>query len=882
MNAANAPTSGRSPLGVRLGEAGGLGFWVARTSQPWTLGIDGIVVSVGTILGDLGLAVQRRFPDADWGSVPLREVTPGTARLLPLPGDPLRLAVLSSVHNPLSASATELRGIVTATVASARAADRAEVSALGMPLMGTGALGFPVDEAAEAVVGELSTAFPDPPRHLRDVVFLCNDARTERAIVEAWWRHAEEPQLAGGVSSDLVPPNRGIPLSADRLGVAPYVSMLATVIADRNTPPPLSIGVFGAWGSGKSYFMGLLRHRVAELAGSGADRYCATIEQIGFNAWHYADSNLWASLGDHIFGHLAGPDSSAPHRRERLRAELTKVLDQRQELADAADRARREAVELRARADDAAASQQAGAKGLLRSLPGAAAHWARMGVTDEHEQGELLGEQLRGTLAEADALRRAPKDRRGRLVLAVAAVVAVAVAFGIVALPAWREWLAGIGAVATAVAGAGVAWMAGARAGLRGLRALVARLPAEQREQVVALRRTETEQRIAEAALDEAVVRVGELGRRLTELAPGHRLYSFLAERAHGEAYAGNLGLISTIRKDFEQLVTLLTDWRDHPGEDDQPPIDRIVLYIDDLDRCSPRQVVDVLQAVHLLLAMELFVVVVGVDPRWLLRSLASCHHEIFEPRPGDWQATPADYLEKILNIPLVLPGMTQGSLSELLRSMVDAVEEPAGAEPAPVSGQGSVPAPEIQIEPGAELATYRPTPPRPLTEPELALLSTLDSMVDSPRAAKRLMNLYRMVRATRDLSPASRFLGTAEEPGEYEAVVVLLGLLTAHATLLARALDTPPDEPTGLAGGLLHRDQDSGLGEFVADLEPRWLADGWHNRVVGALAAGEVARWRRLHAALGEVLPRLGTTSLRTFHLWVPRVRRFSYVLSG
>ena len=46
------------------------------------------------------------------------------------------------------------------------------------------------------------------------------------------------------------------------------------------------------------------------------------------------------------------------------------------------------------------------------------------------------------------------------------------------------------------------------------------------------------------------------------------------------------------------------------------------MLYIDDLERCEPDQVVQVLQAVHLLLAMELFVVVVGVDPRWLLRSL--------------------------------------------------------------------------------------------------------------------------------------------------------------------------------------------------------------------------------------------------------------------
>ncbi|MEZ5024500.1 MAG: P-loop NTPase fold protein [Chitinophagales bacterium] len=42
--------------------------------------------------------------------------------------------------------------------------------------------------------------------------------------------------------------------------------------------------------------------------------------------------------------------------------------------------------------------------------------------------------------------------------------------------------------------------------------------------------------------------------------------------------------------------------------------VERIVLYIDDLDRCPPKKVVEVLQAIHLILAFPLFVVVVGVD----------------------------------------------------------------------------------------------------------------------------------------------------------------------------------------------------------------------------------------------------------------------------
>jgi hypothetical protein len=62
------------------------------------------------------------------------------------------------------------------------------------------------------------------------------------------------------------------------------------VIARTETPLPLSIGLFGAWGSGKSYFMGLLRDRVKALAASASTDYHHDIVQIGFNAWSYADS----------------------------------------------------------------------------------------------------------------------------------------------------------------------------------------------------------------------------------------------------------------------------------------------------------------------------------------------------------------------------------------------------------------------------------------------------------------------------------------------------------------------------------------------------------------------------------------------------------------
>ena len=90
------------------------------------------------------------------------------------------------------------------------------------------------------------------------------------------------------------------------------VDVFASLIAARTVATPLSIGLFGEWGSGKSWFMRQLRRRVAELATdareSGAQQRDITffkhIAQVEFNAWHYAEGDVLTSLVDHIFTRL--------------------------------------------------------------------------------------------------------------------------------------------------------------------------------------------------------------------------------------------------------------------------------------------------------------------------------------------------------------------------------------------------------------------------------------------------------------------------------------------------------------------------------------------------------------------------------------------------
>src|SRR5439155_18123718 len=97
------------------------------------------------------------------------------------------------------------------------------------------------------------------------------------------------------------------------------------------------------------------------------------------------------------------------------------------------------------------------------------------------------------------------------------------------------------------------------------------------------------------------------------------------------------------------------------------------VLYIDDLDRCPDAKVIEVLQAVHLLLAFPLFVVVVAVDSRWLAHALQSRYPALAGPPStnGRAGAQPDDYLEKIFQVPFWVQDLGDASRSRIVHGLL-------------------------------------------------------------------------------------------------------------------------------------------------------------------------------------------------------------------
>jgi hypothetical protein len=326
----------------------------------------------------------------------------------------------------------------------------------------------------------------------------------------------------------------------------------------------------------------------------------------------------------------------------------------------------------------------------------------------------------------------------------------------------------------------------------------------------------------ARAKLDIAVQQTMDAEKRLKELDQSRTLAHFIAERRASADYRKHLGLVSVVRQDFELLVDRIK--RNNEDDSSEHKLDRIILYIDDLDRCPSDKVVDVLQAVHLLLAYPLFVVVVGVDARWLLNSLTLHYKELGVAAAEAWSrgkddqiVSPQHYLEKIFQIPYVLRPMNRQGYGRLISQLMG-----NGTSSAPVkqtissvlpreapSAQNDVDGlPPVSQSTGMAAATLQ-TPQLQMNETaqslederrfdrkkedslrsvaeralviqpwEVSFAQRLYDLIPSPRSAKRLINVYRVLKAGVDSARLAQFEGSHDAPGEFQLPLLLLAIL--------------------------------------------------------------------------------------------------------
>ena len=159
------------------------------------------------------------------------------------------------------------------------------------------------------------------------------------------------------------------------------------------------------------------------------------------------------------------------------------------------------------------------------------------------------------------------------------------------------------------------------------------------------------------------------------------------------------------VRRDFEEMSTAAPGpTRDRGGEtsaarkeNDELGINRIVLYIDDLDRCPPEKVVAVLQAVHLLLAFPLFVSS-SASTRAGSRARCACATGTCSAATTGRRRRRPDYLEKIFQIPFWLEPLDQDATRRMLKGLL-----PAAAAATPTAASTQVPTQPATDDPAGD-----------------------------------------------------------------------------------------------------------------------------------------------------------------------------------
>ncbi len=236
----------------------------------------------------------------------------------------------------------------------------------------------------------------------------------------------------------------------------------------------------------------------------------------------------------------------------------------------------------------------------------------------------------------------------------------------------------------------------------------------------------------------------------------------------------------------------------------------KIVVCIDELDRCPLEKIVEILEAIKLFLAEDIFIVLLGVDTR-VAAEASRLHYNVVQ-NPN----LPREYLEKIVQLPLSVPTAGKAHIEKYLQSFMSLPED---ANKTVVEGSQTQPMnvpPETKPETSpvsnrdAHIQTdisARPTIPmkgqlgpaitisrtRPETASQLAITSfydaaalsrdpTLPQLPDTPtefavmagiarqfldsnpRRIKRLLNTYRYVKIL-----AARLPGTPVHTSEWQ-----------------------------------------------------------------------------------------------------------------
>ncbi|HCA09883.1 P-loop NTPase fold protein [Chryseobacterium sp.] len=657
----------------------------------------------------------------------------------------------------------------------------------------------------------------------------------------------------------------------DYLKIEKDINAFAKVVSAKNFEPPLAIALFGKWGSGKSFFMRKLNDKINELSSRNIF-FCKGIVQIHFNAWSYMDSNLWASIVTRIFEELNTYISNNTHSsiekkiiEDKLTSQLSISKDEIDNLKNEKDTLFSKILVLKRQRRKLSQEIKLSINQIQKN-----SIWD---VIEKINKQFNIENEINNSLEENDSFKQSTnelkniipekywKDPKKTYQLAKSRytflkeffrkdkifpnILYLSIILILIALvPLILQLLIGkinkfnflipqatLGFLITF----GAIWRRGEIV-YNKLQPIVssfwkikedyeakineAKANFEQNEKVIKLKieKNKSEILLITEQIERAEIIKTDLEFRINNALTTETLYAFIDKRSKSNDYQKHLGIISIIRKDFEILSNLFvghhTELHKNDSNEDfkskfTKPLERIILYIDDLDRCPEENVVEVLEAVNLLMAFPLFVVVVGVDARWIKNSLYKKHAIHFDYTSSQEVIDASNYLEKIFQIPFHLKEAKDSNVKDMILNLAQHNTMKKSVESNQIlirENSNNIIKNDINeynseqlvdhdfdIEEKSEensntenLDKFEPES-LVLTDTEVVLMQNMSEIIGSnPRCIKRFINTYRIIKAHDEFESSNDF-----QNQEITAVLFLIALPLGKYKKLAYSFET-------------------------------------------------------------------------------------------
>jgi len=214
--------------------------------------------------------------------------------------------------------------------------------------------------------------------------------------------------------------------------------------------------------------------------------------------------------------------------------------------------------------------------------------------------------------------------------------------------------------------------------------------------------------------------------------------------------YEKKIGFLREVEEDFARVLALLTEEQ------------KFVIFVDDLDRCSPGKIVEVIEAINVFFGSEKCqcIFVLGIDTDFIAKSIECAYKPLVQAmEDGNFGK---HFLQKIIQVSLTLPEPTPEQLKSYFKSIInsqqdgeiageshqetDDVEKPAGDEIIQRERDESLAAEQSASE---QEEAERDEAVKMLSENDPQVREVLEEALEylekKPRQVIRFLNLFRL-----------------------------------------------------------------------------------------------------------------------------------------